>query len=205
MLRAYQSSSSELPHWTLQPESPVPPDELEQTSLLLLQPASAASHSENSDKACKPSTLSISFSPFPLALLCCGSYQSSSSLLPHWTLQPESPPPPDELEQTPLLLLQPDSARSWSEKSVKACRPRTLSISISSLLNHVGTRRLGWGSAPSENQMHRLPEESNMVTSDSCLRTAKHARHSRGSDRCQTEARSLFKFDQDAKETNVPP
>lgn len=124
----YQSNSSLLPHFTLQPESPVPPDELEQTSLPLLQPDSTRSGSEYSDKACKPSTLSIFFL-LVTWIVSRRSYHSSSSELPHWTLQPESPVPPDELEQTPLLLLQPVS--SVSENSDKACKPRTLSISFS--------------------------------------------------------------------------
>jgi hypothetical protein len=110
-------------------------------------------------------------------------------------LQPESPVPVDELEQVPLVPLQPDSAASQSENSDNVCKPRTLSISFSSLLITSENRRLGGAQQQSENQMHQLTR----VASDSCLRTAKHARTVEDSDRCQTEARSLFKFDKTQK------
>jgi len=49
----------------------------------------------------------------------------------HPTLQLEWGPA-DELEQTPLSLLQPTSAGSDSKNWDKDCKPRTLSISFSS-------------------------------------------------------------------------
>ena len=65
-LRFYQSKSSVPEHLTLQPESPVPPDELEQTLLVPLQPSETTSNSGKVVRACKLSTLSMCCSPYPL-------------------------------------------------------------------------------------------------------------------------------------------